>query len=69
MLDLLVDCDEHVESGRSGDGHQRAVAELFPLHLSCCADFVPGQVFAQPAGQIMVEQNLHDYGFGRSSSR
>jgi hypothetical protein len=69
MLDLLVDCDEHFEAGRSGDGHQGAVPELFPLHLSCCADFVSRQVFAQPAGQIVVEQNLHGYGFGRSSSR
>src|SRR5262245_42702574 len=69
MLDLLVNCDEHFESGRSSDGHQRAVAELFPLHLSCCADFVSRQVFAQPPGQIVVEQNLHGYGFGRSSSK
>jgi hypothetical protein len=42
---------------------------LFPLHLSCCADFVSRQVFAQPTGQIVVEQNLHGYGFGKSSSR
>ena len=33
--------------------------KLFPLHLSGCADFMSSQVFAQSAGQIMIEQNFH----------
>ena len=69
MFDLLVDRDEHFETGSGSDRHQSAVPKLFPLHLSRGADFVSRQVFAQSAGQIMVEQNLHGYGFGKSSSR
>ena len=69
MLDLLVDRDEHFETGFDSNGQQCAIPKLFPLHLSRCADFVARQVFAQSAGQIMIEQNLHGYGFGRSSSR
>jgi hypothetical protein len=69
MLDLFVNGDECFKTGSDSNGDQCAIAKLLPLHLSCCADFVSRQVFAQSAGQIMVEQNLHGYGFGRSSSR
>ena len=64
MLDLFVDRDERFETGGSSSRHQRAIPKLFPLHLPRCDDFVPRQVFAQSAGQIMVEQNLQGYGFG-----
>jgi hypothetical protein len=69
MFDLLVDRDEHFETGPGRNRHQSTIPKLFPLHLSGGTDFMPRQVFAQSARQIMIEQNFHSYGLGRSSSR